>query len=270
MGLAVARPRVRQQRVVPAHLAALHADLMDRLQGGDHVLLFGARGTGKSTFLAALRDECEASDIPCALCPQTQGLADLVDAFSRAYPDVDTSGLRRRAIATRLRLAADGKPGILLLDHVREVTTAMIGFLRQLRGGPVAILCCVDADAEFERERLLGWRRHALCARMPLMPNPRLRRLLLRLSGAGACGQAEPGANVAESARSESLRGQLEPAALTELICAARGRVGWIVECARRIQLPEYWSDARFHLGALRTDTEFALRQKQGPRFPRR
>ncbi len=232
------------------------------------MLLFGARGTGKSTFLATLRDQCEASGTPCALCSRTLGLADLVDTFSRAYPDADTFGLQRRALATRLRLTAESKPGILLLDHVRELTTAVIGFLRQLRGGLVAVLCCVDVDAEFERERLLGWRRHALCARMPPMPNAQLRRLLLRLYSAHD--RAAPGTKDAEVVGQQSLRGDLEATALTALICAARGRVGWIVECARRLQLPEYWTDARFHLAALCADTEIALRQTQGPRLRRR
>jgi hypothetical protein len=49
--------------------------------------------------------------------------------------------------------------GVLLLDHTREVTTAMIGFLRRRRGGIVGTLLVVDVDSDFERDRLRDWRR---------------------------------------------------------------------------------------------------------------
>jgi hypothetical protein len=65
-----------------------------------------------------------------------------------------------------LRMTADRVPGVLLLDHTREVTTAMIGFLRRLRGGIVGTLLVVDVDSDFERDRLCDWRRHTRCVRM--------------------------------------------------------------------------------------------------------
>jgi len=89
------------------------------------------------------------------------GLADVVTALSQAYPDTDIQPLGRRAMGVRLRLAADRIPGVLLLDHTREVTTAMIGFMRRLKGGIIGALFVVDIDSEFERNRLVDWRRHA-------------------------------------------------------------------------------------------------------------
>jgi len=40
----------------------------------------------------------------------------------------------------RLHMTADRIFGVLLLDHTREITTAMIGFLRRLRGGIIGAL----------------------------------------------------------------------------------------------------------------------------------
>jgi len=80
----------------------------------------------------------------------------------------------------RLRNVADSLPGVLLLDHIRDVTTAMIGFFRRLRGGVAGILIIVDTDAEFERDRLVGWRRHASRVQMPLMSLGELEKLLDR------------------------------------------------------------------------------------------
>jgi hypothetical protein len=199
-----------------------------------------------------MRDDYRSRLIPCAIAPQTLGLPDIVTALSQAYPEVDLEGLDRRAVGVRLRLAADRVSGVLLLDHTREVTTAMIGFLRRLRGGIVGTLLVVDIDSDFERERLHGWRRHALCVRMPLISNRRLRRLLL--SQCTAC--ALPA---------------IDPKMAHHIIHAARGRVGWINECVRRLQMPDYWIGGRLHVGGLCTDTEIAIREgRRGPRMRRR
>ena len=79
-----------------------------------------------------MRDYYHLHSIPCAIAPQTLGLPDVVTALSQAYPKTDLGSLGRRAIGVRLRIIADRVPGVLLLDHTRELTTAMIGFLRRL------------------------------------------------------------------------------------------------------------------------------------------
>jgi hypothetical protein len=142
--------------------------------------------------------------------------------------------------------------GVLLLDHTRDMTTAMVGFLRRLRGGIIGALLVVDIDSEFERERLRIWRRHALCVRMPLIANRRMRRLLL--SRCVACSVSA-----------------IEPQITRHIIRAARGRVGWLNECVRRLQMPDYWVGGRLHSGGLCTDTEIAIREGGcGPRMSRR
>jgi len=197
-------------------------------------------------------DDYRARLIPCAIAAQTSGLSDIVTALSQAYPEVDIDGLSRRAASLRLRLTADRLSGVLLLDHTRELTTAMIGFLRRLRGGIVGALLAVDIDSDFERERLLGWRRHALCVRMPLIASRGLRRHLL-----------------CECARRDMPA--IESKVARHIIHAARGRVGWLHECVRRLQMPDYWEGGQLHIGGLCTDTEIAVREGGcGPRMSRR
>lgn len=226
--------------------------LSGRLQRGSHLILYGPRGSGKSTLLAAMCDDYRARLIPCAIAAQTSGLPDIVTALSQAYPDVDIEGLSRRAAGLRLRFTADRLSGVLLLDHTRELTSAMIGFLRRLRGGIAGALLAVDVDSDFERERLLAWRRHALCVRMPLIANRRLRRLLL-----SECVTRNMPAIESHVAR--------------HIIHAARGRVGWLNECVRRLQMPDYWHGGHLHIGGVCIDTETAVREGGcGPRMSRR
>jgi predicted ATPase len=242
----VARNPVRK------YLRAFSGELSARLQRGSHLILHGPRGSGKSTLLDAMRDDYHGRAIPCAISPQTTGLPNLVATLARAYPEVDLGGLKRRAIRMRLRSTADRVPGVLLLDHTHEVTTAMIGFLRLLRGGIVGTLLVVDVDSDFERDRLRDWRRHALCVRMPLMANQTLRRWLLtqcNVHGLSA----------------------LDPKLVRHIVRAARGRVGWLSDCVRRLQMPEYWHGGCLHVSGLCTDTEIAIRERiRGPYMSRR
>src|ERR1017187_2727710 len=219
----------------PKYLAAFRTELTSRLRSGSHLILHGPRGSGKSTLLASMRDYYHLHSIHCAIAPQTLGLPDVVTALSQAYPKTDLGSLGRRAIGVRLRIIADRVPGVLLLDHTRELTTAMIGFLRRLRRGIVGVLLVVDIDSDFERERLRAWRRHALCVRMPLMPARRLRALW-------------------SSQCTRSGVPSIDPRTTRHFIQAARGRVGWLTECVDRLQRPEYWQDDRLHPGALCTD----------------
>jgi len=237
---------------IPKYLRVFSAELSARLRSGSHLILYGPRGSGKSTLLAAMRDDYRERLIPCAIAAQTSGLPDVVTALSQAYPEVDVEGLGRRAIGLRLRMTADRLSGVLLLDHTREVTTAMVGFLRRIRGGILGALIVVDIDSDFERERLRAWCRHAQCVRMPLITNRCLRHLLL-----SQC--------VASSLPA------IESKGVHHIIQAARGRVGWLDECMRRLQMPKYWKGGHLHIGGLCTDTEIAIREGGcGPRMSRR
>ena len=245
-------PSTNVRSVFEPNLWKFSAALSARLQRGSHLILYGPRGSGKSTLLGAMRDDYRAQLIPCAISVKTSGLPGIVEALSRAYPEVDVKGLSRRWVRLRLHMTADRIFGVLLLDHTREITTAMIGFLRRLRGGIIGALLVVDIDSDFERERLRDWRRHALCVRMPLMSNRRLRHLLL------------------SQWVTRSLPA-IESKVARHIIRAARGRIGWLNECLRRLQMPDYWNDGHLHIGRLCTDTEIAIREGGcGPRMSRR
>ncbi len=233
-------------------MRSFRAQLGARLRGGSHLILYGPRGAGKSALLREIADHCKATGIPCGLAPETSGLPDIVAALAEAYPYADIEGLTKRATAVRLRWVADRSPGVLLLDHATMVTTAMLGYLRRLRGGIAGALLVVDVDSPNERDRMRSWQAGALSVRMPLVSGRRLNRVL------SAATQARhlPG---------------IEPRMMRYIIRVARGRIGWVTECIRRLQMQDYWIDDRLHLAALCMDTEIAIRQSRGgPRTLRR
>jgi energy-coupling factor transporter ATP-binding protein EcfA2 len=222
--------------------------LANRLQAGEHLMLYGPRGSGKTTLTESIYSSLKARSIPCAISANTRGLSDVVTALARAYPQASLIGLDRRAMRARLRYVADSLPGVLLLDHIRDVTTAMIGFFRRLRGGVAGILIIVDSDAEFERNRLVGWRRHATRVQMPLMPPGELEKLL-------------------ESAWLARGLPQTEGKIKRRIVRAARGRIGWLRECTPKLEEVKYWREGVLRVGALCTDIEVIVRvTRQGPR----
>lgn len=235
----------RSQRVFKEDLAA-------QLRRGSHLILFGPRGIGKSTFLRSLQADNKSIGVPCGLCDETTGLADLVDALAQAYPRTDVAGLQRRAARARLRNAADRESGVLLLDHVTNVTSATLGCLRRLRGGIAGALLVADIDTVHERERLRHWRIGALSIRMPAFADRQIHQWLLMAIQASHHPQIQ----------------QIQPQMVQQLAHAARGRIGWAARCIRRLDMSEYWSGGRLHWGALCTDTEIELRESRpGPRM---
>jgi hypothetical protein len=110
----------------------------------------------------------------------------------------------------------------------------------------------VDVDSPHERDRMRGWHVGALCIRMPLMTTRRLHRSLL-------------------AATQMHDLPAIERRIQRYLVRLAHGRIGWIAECVRRLQAPEYWRDDRLHVAALCMDTEIAIRQSRtGPSMLRR
>jgi len=236
-------------------LNAFSADLCLRLRSGSHFILFGLRGSGKSTLLLDIQNHFRRMGVPCGLSPCTTGLPHIVDALAQAYPDTDIAPIGRRAAGARLRNAADKNTGVLLLDHATGMTTAMLGYLRRLRGGVAGVLLVSDIDSPKERERMRAWHAGTLSIRMPLESNQRLKKCLIQ-------------------AIRTSGKADIEPQGLRKLVLAARGRIGWVAECTRRLSMKDYWTDDRLHVAALCTDVELALRAARlGPRVlfrPRR
>lgn len=220
-------------------LAAITSRLVSDLAQGRHLVVWGPRGSGKTTlFHAVLREVGEAH---AALSPATNSLDDITRALERAYREVPTAGLARRAARSRLWWAADAEPGCLLLDHVRRVPSAMKGWLRRLRGGLVGVALAIDIDSARERERMRSLRIGCASFRMPPTAAPTLGRLLsLQWEVAGAL--------------------PLSADARKILVRAARGRPGWIVHCAALANDPRYWPGGQLRVPVLALDTEIRLR----------
>jgi AAA ATPase domain len=220
----------------------LRADLLERIGRGEHLILYGPRGSGKSTLVAQLHARFSRANIPCALGRSTSCLDDITRALEAAYPNVNIHGVNRRTARYRLWSAADRRRCVLLLDHLTDVSTAMVGFLRRLRGGVGGVLLVVDVDVERERTRMRKRARSlALAVRMPLASTLQLRRLLH-----SRC--AERGLSV-------------EAKAEHQLLHTAQGRPGWIVLCTRLMTDARYWHKGRLYPSLLCTDTEITLRQ---------
>jgi len=220
----------------------VQTELYKRLRKGERVVLFGRRGSGKSTLVAALREGLICDGIPCGHANVTEHLDDITKALEQAYPTVNVSAIRRRAARSRLWLAADKCQGVLLLDHIVEMNNAMVGFLRRLVGGIAGVLLVLDVDTPRERAKVRPGRLGGLPLQMPAFSATAMRSLL----------------------RSElDRRGfpTIDTRAEQQLVHAALGRPGWIARCAALAEHTHYWREGRLALtNLLCADTEIALR----------
>jgi hypothetical protein len=208
-----------------ASVQILRRDVARRLRRGESMVLYGPHGIGKTTLLLDLQARMRNAGVRCARAPHTQSLDDITHALEEAYPTADDA---RRTVSRQSPV--DLKGGVLLLDHVKEVTNAMVGFLRRLRGASIGVLTAVDVEVESERRRLRPWRLGKLSVRMP----PASADLLHDLLQARSAERGLP---------------KLEPEVERRLIRAAEGRPGWIVECVR------LQSDARFAIREQKLNT---------------
>lgn len=233
--------RTRESRSAwpPGFVSALEG----RLRRGEHLALYGPRGSGKSSVIASLHARLVRADVPCGLSPTTTSLGDITRALEQAYPGVDTLEVAQRTARVRLWRAADARFGVLLLDQLTDISNAMIAFLRRLHGGIVGALSAVDVEDERDRQRMKPWRYGAMSVRMPLMTEGRLRRLLHTRCKALAL--PPPG---------EALE--------RRLLHDARGRPGWIVQCTELERDARYWCEHGLLVSVLCTDTEAAVRYR--------
>lgn len=218
----------------------LRSDLFDRVGRGEHLILYGPRGSGKSTLVSQLHARFAKANIPCGVAQYTSCLDDIARTMESAYPEVNIQGVARRTARAKLWNAADRRGCVLLLDHLTKVSTAMVGFCRWLRGGIAGVLFVIDVDVDRERQRMRA-KRLALSVRMPPVSMRQLRTLL----------------------RSECAEHHLTVALDMErqILRAAQGRPGWIVQCTTLMPESRYWHGGRLYPTLLCTDTEITLRQ---------
>jgi hypothetical protein len=215
------------------------ADIARRLLRGEHLTLWGPRGSGKTTVLDDVRRLLQGNR--CGFSAATAHLDDITCALERAYGHVVTQGLSRRAARARLWWAADAEPGVLLLDHVSDVSIAMKSWLRRLRGGVVGVVLAVDVDSPRERARLRARRLGFESVQMvPLAARGIGRLLETNMAVAGVPGLPAPMRRF--------------------LIRAARGRPGWVVTCGSLAGHSRYWRNGQMQARLLATDCELCLR----------
>ena len=237
------RPSDWGGRAMQRYLREFSASLQVRLLRGEHLMLLGPRGSGKSEVLQEVYARLRRSGAPCAYCPVTKSLDHITCALESAYPGVDTDEITRRAARVRLWNAADRRMGVLLLDEFCGVSTALVAFLRRLHGKIAGVLSAVDVDDERERRAVRPWRYGATSVRMPLATKTQLSKLLL--------------AREAEFGLSE-----FDAPARARFVAAARGRPGWIVECTELARQPRYRCEHGLLVSVLCIDTEAAVRYR--------
>lgn len=218
----------------------LRTELVERLGHGDHVVLYGPRGSGKTRLVLQLQARFTRAHVPCALCESTASLDDITRTMEATYPQVNTQCVSRKTARARLWDAADRRACVLLLDHVTDVSTAMIGFGRRLRGGIAGVLFVVDVDVEREKRRMRH-KRLALSVRMPPVSMLQLRALL--------------------RSRCEQGGFAVEPEMERQILKTAQGRPGWIVQATMLMSQPRYWHEGHLYPTLLCTDTEIMIRQ---------
>jgi hypothetical protein len=221
------------------NINALRRDVGRRLRRGEHVVLYGPYGSGKSTLLVNLEARLTAAGVFCARAAATHTLDDIMRALDKAYPAKDGLELPKSTPQQRLWRAADLEDGVLLLDHLTDVSNAMVSFLRRLRAG---VLSAVDLEIDGEQRRMKPWRLGALSVRMPPVSAALLHELL--------------------QARCTEQQVTLpDPDTEGRLVAAARGRPGWILKCVELLSTGRYRQGEQLFMSALFADTEIALRQ---------
>jgi len=225
-----------------APLAAFAKVLLTRALRGEEVVVHGPRGVGKTSVILELRARLEEAGVSVGHSAYTRTLADVVSALSRAFPEaVRDESIPARWQRGRLRMAVEQRRAVLLLDHVETVTSPMRSFLRKLRGKALGVVFAVDVDSARDRARLneLRLTHHHLA--FPRVHGNALRAVFQdRLRHAGA--PAAP-----------------DEADVVEIVRAAEGRPGWVVECASRLRELRYWNGTRLRLGLLRADVAAEL-----------
>ena len=219
------------------------------LDAGQTVLVYGPVGAGKTALIDAVAARARAHGIPLGISRKTETLGELTAALARAYPDVDAhSGSKRRARA-RLRLTAEVRPGLLLLDHVGDTGTMFKATLKALRGTGVGVLLAADVEKPRDHERARGLRLafHEL-ALLPL--------------GAVAMKRV-----LARALASVSLPFRLSEEDLRDLVRAAEGVPGRAVSFASALEKTSAWtSQGRPRVAWLRLEAIVAAAESYSSR----
>lgn len=218
---------------------------------GETVLVYGPLGIGKTAMLWDLARRAEQAGRPCAICPRTERLSDVTAALVRGYA-TGAGALTQRQRRSRVRLAIERKPGILLLDHLLDVGNAVKGYLRSLRGTGLGVVIAADVEQprDHARVRALGMAYRELA--LPPLHGRYQRRLLDR-----------------------EIDSQMPPHPISEsdrdaLIRVAQGRPGWIGRLVAASLQARYWREDRLLIDLLAAEVSMAVTSHYGARLNER
>jgi hypothetical protein len=223
------------------------ASLEDLGRQGYTVLVYGPLGIGKTSVLVELARRSQRKRRPCAFCPRTEHLAEVTAALARCYPEAATPRLQRHR-RSRLRLAVEDHPGLLLLDDFIYVGTALKGYLRSLRGTGLGVIIAADVDQPRDHVRL---RQHGLAFRELALPP-------LRGSVMGRLLERELAKRTLPSPLAQEDR--------DALIRAAQGRPGWIARLVAGATEIRYWHESRLAVDVLVADVLIEVARHYGAR----
>ncbi len=206
------------------------------LMRGEQLAVYGPRGIGKTTLVTALARDFKRRRMPCAVAARTNALSDVTEALGGIYHVTGDVSIAQRYLRSRLRSVTEQQCGVLLLDHVTNVTLAMRSFLRSLRGGLVGVAFIVDVDTKKEHARMRSWHLGHTEFEMPRMSALALQQLL------------------------QDERWFLGPRTRELVLHASRGRPSFIIQCIQLATQREYWKDGRLLVNTLCTDAEMITR----------
>ncbi|RJQ72782.1 MAG: AAA family ATPase [Desulfobacteraceae bacterium] len=210
--------------------------LAEPLLAGRTFLLYGPVGSGKSSLLEDMAQSMKKQGRPCGFCRCTRALSDITEGLLAAYPQVKREGRTQRQLRSYLVDAIEARPGVLLLDHLREVGTQFKGYLRSMRGTGLDVLLVADAGSQRDHERLRATR----LAYQEIIVPPLARRAMHRI--------------LAEAILPNRLPFALPDVEKSALIRMARGRPGWMILAGRILSDTHYWRDGRVLKESLRAE----------------
>jgi hypothetical protein len=223
-----------------ARLDGLRRRLVAQLVGvtfqAGRALVHGPWGIGKTTILLEVARNAREAGIGVGYSPRTRSLSDVVDALRRAYQSIAVSGLSAKQRKSALRSATERESGVLLLDGLQARGTALVGYLRSLRGKQLAVIAAADVDhpRDLSAARASGVAYREVA--VPPLPVRELAKLLEQLA------QRQP------------VPGPLSGADRLALLNLAEGRPGVLERAWERLGQDRYWRESLPLLEALRAD----------------
>jgi hypothetical protein len=223
---------------------AILTSLGTLVEKGRTALLYGPVGIGKTVVLRELRRRVERQGYPCGFAPRTRTLHDLTAALAQAYPGVGVDAPDQRHLRSALGVAVEGRPGVLLLDHVGRLGTAARGFLRSLHGTGLGVIVAADVEHERDHTRVRALRLTHVEIALP----PFGERAISELLG--------------EYLATRPLPHRLDPRDRGRLVDVTAGRPGWVAMLAARLPDRRYWAHGRVLAEVLRADVAAAVAEQ--------